>query len=230
MSHGVRFPGEKGSICPGCLNKELKSRKLGKNEVVVGCSFDIEDIEVDDSVLDSFGIKLMAYSEGQKLQKAKDPSLKGKQLEHLIPNSSMVSGVGRKAPPVIGASAYSEGIALIMPVGDDQSHGTEHKFLTDRERFIDKKLEAEGKFATVDQKTSMMVPVWKETFMKFKKSDYTGTDFEGDCEKAAILLAQKLKAHNKKVGINGKTRTRNGIVKGSKAPKKKIKKSEITDI
>ena len=46
---------------------------------------------------------------------------------------------------------YVEGDALCYMIWDDQSQGTEHKWMTDRERMFCKWLEKKGKKATVTQ-------------------------------------------------------------------------------
>lgn len=89
----------------------------------------------DLSILNSFSpaLTLQSYS-ASKAARLKGTRPANVQAEHFVPNSCFITGAGRKGPLVNGAGNYSEGRALTYWVDDDQKAGTEHKYLTDRER------------------------------------------------------------------------------------------------
>lgn len=76
---------------------------------------------------------------------------KNQQSEHFIPNSNFMEGPGRTGPTVPGAGNYSEGTGFTYNVYDDQSQGTEHKWLTDAERDFATRLESQGQNATAGE-------------------------------------------------------------------------------
>lgn len=59
------------------------------------------------------------------------------QSEHLVANSALQGKRGVNSSNVPGASGYTEGTGFAYSVYDDQSAGTEHKFLTDSARSFD---------------------------------------------------------------------------------------------
>ena len=217
-----------------------------RSEVVVACVSDeiMDPPEPDESALMLFDppIQLYTYKEGQSLQKKKDPSVQGMQLEHGVPNNCFIQGKGRKGATVPGASGYSEGEALVFPIGDDQSQGTEHKFMTNRERAFAKECHEKGQFPTVDQTLRVMEASWAETFLKFRtyKGPTAGkTPAQIEMEKmVAAKLAARATRHKferhfkKKLHVNlKKTRLKNGLASPkAKAPKKKLKSSKKYDI
>jgi hypothetical protein len=221
-----QFPFKPALYCIGCQDKKL-STSPDQSMVVTACP-PIEDSPPDTALLKSIGIDLMTYDEGKKRQKKKDPSLKGMQLEHILPNSSLVSSTGRKAPPVNGAEGYSEGKALIFPIGDDQSQGTEHKFITNYERSIDRILMEKAQFATVEDKVRMMMPGWERMIMKYRSKHLKGKDKRLEARRAARELGKAYLHHGvNKLKVKNTTRLRNGLFgKKARAPSKKLKAKE----
>lgn len=90
----------------------------------------------------------------------------GAQAEHIIPNSCFLMGAGRHGTPVPGAALYKEGTALTYWVEDDQSHGTEHKLLTDREREFAQYCVTHGQSPTLQDWLAYMESVTAETLKK----------------------------------------------------------------
>ncbi|WNO60347.1 hypothetical protein [Rheinheimera sp. MMS21-TC3] len=97
------------------------------------------------------GIKVGPYKELQKITKP------GYQREHFIPHScfmvrSVASGESRANVPTGAAfGSYNEADAITYFVFDDQSKGTEHRYLTDVEKNYAKSLNDAGEYATVNQ-------------------------------------------------------------------------------
>lgn len=97
------------------------------------------------------GIEVGPYKELQKITKP------GYQREHFIPHScfmvrSVASGESRANVPIGAAfGSYNEADAITYFVFDDQSKGTEHRYLTDVEKAYAKSLSDAGEYATVDQ-------------------------------------------------------------------------------
>ncbi|GAB57286.1 hypothetical protein [Rheinheimera nanhaiensis] len=97
------------------------------------------------------GIEVGPYKELQKITKP------GYQREHFIPHScfmvrSVASGESRANVPIGAAfGSYNEGDAITYFVFDDQSKGTEHRYLTDIEKNYAKSLNDAGEYATVNQ-------------------------------------------------------------------------------
>ena len=81
----------------------------------------------------------------------------GYQREHFIPHScfmvrSVASGESRANVPIGKAfGSYNEADAITYFVFDDQSKGTEHRYLTDVEKNYAKSLNDAGEYATVNQ-------------------------------------------------------------------------------
>ena len=78
-----------------------------------------------------------------------DSPYRNNQSEHMVANSSIQGERGNNATNIPGASGYTEGGGFAYSVYDDQSAGTEHKFLTDAARAFDQA--AEG-FPTVRER------------------------------------------------------------------------------
>ena len=97
------------------------------------------------------GIEVGPYKELQKITKT------GYQREHFIPHScfmvrSVASSESRANVPIGAAfGTYNEGDAITYFVFDDQSKGTEHRYLTDVEKAYAKSLSEAGEYATVKQ-------------------------------------------------------------------------------
>ena len=97
------------------------------------------------------GIEVGPYKELQKITKP------GYQREHFIPHScfmvrSVANGESRANVPIgVAFGAYNEGDAITYFVFDDQSKGTEHRYLTDVEKAYAKSLNDAGEYATVNQ-------------------------------------------------------------------------------
>ncbi|ABC33017.1 hypothetical protein HCH_06372 [Hahella chejuensis KCTC 2396] len=92
----------------------------------------------------------------KKLQKISKP---GYQREHFVPHSCFMersrnaaAKEARSAVPIRRAfGRYTEGDAITYFVYDDQSQGTEHRYLTEAEEQFGQMLEAEGRYATVTE-------------------------------------------------------------------------------
>jgi hypothetical protein len=72
-----------------------------------------------------------------------DSPYKNQQSEHFVPNSNLKNGPGRGGENIPGGGDYSEGTGFTYNVYDDQSQGTEHKWLTDAERQYAQELEGQ---------------------------------------------------------------------------------------
>ncbi len=185
--------------------------------VVYSCVDIPKKLEPDTDLLESLGFEFMTYDEGKKLRDEDPERFKGKQLEHIVPNSSHVSGTDRHSPPVAGASGYSEGAALIYPIGDDQSPGTEHKFITDYERSVDQMLAANNQYATVEEKAKLMIHGWEMMILKFR-GENLAPEIHESARKAAVELAKVYLKHTTEVlEIPRDTPLRNGFITGQAA-------------
>jgi len=97
------------------------------------------------------GIEVGPYKDLQKITKP------GYQREHFIPHScfmvrSVTNGERRAEVPIGSAfGRYNEADAITYFVFDDQSKGTEHRYLTDVEKAYAKSLNDAGDYATVNQ-------------------------------------------------------------------------------
>ncbi|WP_435237810.1 hypothetical protein ACR30L_09735 [Psychromonas sp. PT13] len=84
-------------------------------------------------------------------------SMPGFQREHVIPHSNFTSRsklpneARAKVPIGDEFGTYNEGDAITYFVFDDQSKGTEHRYLTDVEKNYAKSLHDQGKFASVNE-------------------------------------------------------------------------------
>lgn len=217
-------------ICQICFVMKLDFNN--PKDAVVGC-LDQPVRKPDPTKLALFGKQTMTYREFKKQRPA------GSQLEHGVPNSNFIRLKGRKGRPIYGADDYTEDEALVFPVGDDQIPGTEHKFLTDWERAIDKGLEAAGQYATVDQKIRMMQAAWEQALLQF--CPYKGSmgpfsaqidmQRKKDAEEAAFALADQFREHfEDKLSVDtDQVRVKNGLDRNSEAPPKKLKPAQEYD-
>jgi hypothetical protein len=112
---------------------------------------DLNDPAVRQALFAQYGFVVGPYKDLQKIEK------EGYQREHFVPHSNFMTrstlpGEARAKVP-IGSEfgAYNEGDAITYFVYDDQTKGTEHRYLTDVEKEYAKELEAKGEFATVTE-------------------------------------------------------------------------------
>jgi hypothetical protein len=96
-------------------------------------------------------LKEIRYETHRGIGKERKGKGKGYQREHFIPNSCFMAETKRTGKTVPGAEGYSEGEAITYFVYDNQSQGTEHKFLTDKERDFAQRMQKQEKFATVNE-------------------------------------------------------------------------------
>lgn len=242
-----------GAYCQPCLNTEL-AKAAEPDKVVVACSSAAlkngNPVE-DGKALELFGITTMTYSQGQSLQRKKDPSLTGMQLEHAIPNSCFMQQHGRTGSVVHGAGNYTEGSALVFPIGDDQRAGTEHKMLTNIERSFAKELEAQGQYATRQQWIQVMVAGWERTWKAHRTGEYMANKqvidkttgqlrpilpsevddyINEDLHKAARELARRKREQLDTQQVDPDARLKNGLSgRNAKAPDKKLPKKRKFD-
>lgn len=94
-------------------------------------------------------ITLLTYRYS-KAARANGTRPKDVQAEHFIPNSCFMAGTGRAGPTIPAVGNYSEDNALTYWVSDDQKAGTEHKYLTDRERAFCRACDAANQSPTLD--------------------------------------------------------------------------------
>ena len=112
---------------------------------------DLTDASVRRALYEKHGIVVGPYKELQKIKKP------GFQREHFIPHScfvlrSIASNEPRSNVPVgSNFGSYNEGDAITYFVFDDQSKGTEHRYLTDVEKTYAKSLHDAGEYATVNE-------------------------------------------------------------------------------
>lgn len=145
------------------------------------------------------------------------------QSEHMIANSAFQGERGNVATNIPGASGYSEGSAFAYSVYDDQSAGTEHKFLTDAakdydlstpgnpsvgdrlsasEKWTSEMLDREDLQRTQDGPKRSRVADAKNKPPKQRKEL---------CDAAAKCLSTKAEGQLKKQGIANNTPTRRGF-------------------
>jgi hypothetical protein len=126
------LPNDANFNCTTCVEK-ITGETL--EDVVSGCPYSLKYPPVSSAAFNCFDppIVTMTFADSRKARKL-GIRPKNVQAEHIIPNSCFIRGSGRTGLIIPGGAAYSEGRALTYWVGDDQSHATEHKFLTDCER------------------------------------------------------------------------------------------------
>ncbi len=165
-------------------------------------------------VFQKFGLIVGTYGDLKKR-----PIPEGYQREHFVPNSCFMVGPGRTGKTVPGAENYTEDQAIAYVVYDNQTPGTEHKFLTDAARAFAKKLEAQGKPATLAEWMDHMEAVAAAMF-----ADRPITSAPGEVgplfspEDAALLarcIREEYEAQMKQLGIPLDTRLRNGLAVGA---------------
>jgi hypothetical protein len=157
------------------------------------------------------------------------------QAEHPIPNSCFMVGTGRTGATVPNVGVYCEGDALTFWVEDDQSHGTEHKFLTDKERELCVECFNKKQFPTIEQWFRYMENNWKEAFLGFRtyvgpkgaNPQETANLKEAAAGRAAYALRKTLEDHYyKTLTAKDDARLRNGIVSNAPAPSSNLKKNQ----
>lgn len=168
-------------------------------------------------VFEKYGIVIGPYNK-----------LKGKpgyQREHFIPNSCFMAQPGRTGQTVPGAEGYSVGKAITYLVYDNQSAGTEHKYLTDRERdFASKMEQSPEQFATIDQWLDEMENATVESFMK-PGDDLSGCDIAtkrplsaSEAKLVAKCIRQEYQDSLDKLGIKKDVKLGNSINRGGSRP------------
>lgn len=175
-------------------------------------------------------IKCGTYSKVSSDRRAtnkENPSSKYKnhQSEHMVSNSSLQGDRGVNASNVPGAEGYSEGTGFAYSAYDDQSPGTEHKFLTDAARDFDQA--AQG-FPTVGERIQAAKDWCKDMLLGDlervkggeKRQRIKDAKNRSDKEKkelaeaASECLAKKAQQQFEKQGISMDTPTRRGMAGG----------------
>jgi hypothetical protein len=127
------LPFDKTRYCLNCFDKKIGA--ANQDEIVAGCLPKKMFPEPDEKYFLCFDppIETMTYSWSRGARdRGERPD--GVQAEHFIPNSCFIKASGRNGETVAQVGGYTEGSALTFWVADDQKSGTEHKYLTDRER------------------------------------------------------------------------------------------------
>ena len=175
-------------------------------------------------------IKCGTYSKVSSDRQAtnrEDPASKYKnhQSEHMVSNSSIQGERGVNSSNVPGAEGYSEGTGFAYSAYDDQSAGTEHKFLTDAARSFDQA--AEG-FPTLGERIQAAKNWCKDMLLgdlqrvkgEEKRQRIKDAKNRSDDEKkqlaeaASECLAKKAQEQFEKQGIAMDTPTRRGMAGG----------------
>ena len=121
---------------------ELKGTKVKRN---------LNSSKVRKALFKQYDITIGSYKDMKKITK------EGYQREHFLPHSnfmtrSKMSKEARSNVPINkDFGDYNENDAITYFVFDDQSKGTEHRYLTDVEKQYAKLLQDKGEFATVTQ-------------------------------------------------------------------------------
>jgi hypothetical protein len=147
------------------------------------------------------------------------------QSEHMLANSAFQGERGVNASNIAGASKYTEGSAFSYSVYDDQSAGTEHKFLTGAAREFDQTVQGsptvKDRLASAKEWTtkSLLEDLERDTSgnkrSRIKDANKrTPKEREQLAEAAAECLAQKAAAQMAKKGIKPETPTRKGLGDG----------------
>lgn len=180
-----------------------------------------------------------ARQEDNKKNGAKSKS-QNQQSEHMIANSSMQGKRGDNSSNVPGAEGYTEGGAFAYNVYDDQSAGTEHKWLTDKAKAYEQGLK--GKKPRLSQRLAASEKWTKESLLSDDIQRTKGgpkrsrvKDAPGRTQKqkealagdAAKCLAQKAKAQFAKQGVSPDTETRTGLVGNSQVTKPTVVPAEL---
>lgn len=114
---------------------------------------DLSNVAVRKALFAKYGVVVGPYKQLQKISKP------GFQREHFLPHSNFMersrnakSGESRSDVPIRSEFGdYTEGDAFTYFVYDDQSKGTEHRYITDVEKQYAQSLNKKGEFATVTQ-------------------------------------------------------------------------------
>ncbi len=152
----------------------------------------------------------------------------GCQAEHPAANSNFQSSRGDNSTNIPGAPGYSEGGAPAFNVFDDQSAGTEHKFLTDAARDFANSMR--GKPFTLKDNLDHMQKKWEEMFKSDnmerspgggKRSRIKGRKTKKQKAKLAKQAAECIRQHCDRVyqsmGAGPNTPLRNGMATGNGA-------------
>jgi hypothetical protein len=150
------------------------------------------------------------------------------QAEHFIPNSCFIAGKGRTGPLVPSVGSYSELDALTYWVKDDQKAGTEHKYLTDRERAFCTECEAASQFADVEQWCDFMQYTTAKSILLHRTypnglgvltyENYNRTRLHA-AQQAAYVVRQLMQDHLQNIlMVTMSAPLRNGIARGPVPP------------
>jgi len=172
-------------------------------------------------------IKVLRYGDASDLRKT-DPTYQNYQAEHFIPNSCFIKAQGRTGATIGGTGTYSEDDAMCYMIYDDQSRGTEHKWMTDRERMFCKWLHAKGKRATVQQwldymefeTVIMLAGTLKHNKngpgLKTKDKTLGEDEVQELCQNAALCIRIAVENQFAKLGVKPNAQLKNGML-GKKA-------------
>lgn len=160
-----------------------------------------------------------------------ESAYRNNQSEHFLPNSAFQGQRGVNASNIPGAASYTEGSAFAYSVYDDQSAGTEHKFLTDAARDFETNAGAnpsvaERLAATKENTRQSLLENLKRDKSEVKRSrikdaeQRTEEEREQLAEAAAECLTQKAAKQFEDKGVKASTPTRKGLVEGAKTADK----------
>lgn len=223
-----KLPGDPRILDLNCFDDETSG--MDETDIIGSCPLTASLPVPDDSVFNDFDppIELVTYSRS-KTAARRGVRPDNVQAEHFVPNSCFIIGSGRKGAVVQGAGRYTEGRALTYWVDDDQKAGTEHKYLTDRERRFCLECESKQKFPTLAQWLDFMQLATSESLQQHRA--YVGSgDAVHAAEQAAYAVRYKMQQHFVtvlKADLN--CYLGNGIV-GGVAPPKKVSKSQRYDL
>jgi hypothetical protein len=232
-----QMAGQSSVLDLNCFDKFTS--KMIETDVIATCPLASTLPPPDESIFNDFDppIELLSYSQSRAAggKGVRPPNV---QAEHFIPNSCFIAGTGRSGATVHGAGKYSEGKALTYWVEDDQIAGTEHKYLTDRERAFCNEVEKKGQYPTLGQWFDFMQAVTAESITMHRTytgdvSNLTQPQIENKqvlvAQQAAYAIRYKIQAHfENNLKASTSTFLANGIVGGA-APPKIVTKSQIYD-
>jgi hypothetical protein len=218
-----------------CFDK--LTSKMDETDIIATCPLASTLPAPDESIFNDFSppIELLTYSQSRAAG-GKGVRPANVQAEHFIPNSCFIAGTGRSGATVHGAGKYSEGKALTYWVEDDQMAGTEHKYLTDRERAFCNEVAKKGQYPTIGQWCDFMQAVTAESIAAHRTyagnvSNLTTQEIANRqvlaAQQAAYAIRYKMQAHfENNLKASTQTYLANGIVGGS-APPKVVTKAQI---
>lgn len=223
--HTLLLANDTNTYCQNCVDTALNA---GAN--IAACPKSVQ-AAVNERPMKFFNppLKLFLYSKAKSMPKPN--TTHDWQAEHPIPNSCFIVGTGRKGATVPGAGSYQESVAMCFWVQDDQSQGTEHKWITDYEREFAQYCYNIKQFPSVEQWFQHMEAGWKDMILYFR--DYVGPAGANAQEKenlrqgfagvAAHALRVKLERHYyKTLKIDSKKcYTKIGFGKKTKVTQKK---------